>query len=45
VNKITLSRELKIGYWEQQGYATDAWLGARSNYGYGGTGITYSPYG
>jgi DMSO/TMAO reductase YedYZ molybdopterin-dependent catalytic subunit len=45
VNTITLSRELKIGYWEQQGYATDAWLGARSNYGYGGTGITYSPYG
>jgi len=34
VNRITLSKELKIGYWEQQGYATDAWLGPRSNYGY-----------
>ncbi len=34
VNRITLSKELQTGYWEQRGYATDAWLGPRSNYGY-----------
>jgi DMSO/TMAO reductase YedYZ molybdopterin-dependent catalytic subunit len=34
VNQITLSTELQTGYWEQRGYATDAWLGARSNFGY-----------
>jgi DMSO/TMAO reductase YedYZ molybdopterin-dependent catalytic subunit len=34
VNHITLSKELKTGYWEQEGYATDAWLGPRSHYGY-----------
>jgi DMSO/TMAO reductase YedYZ molybdopterin-dependent catalytic subunit len=34
VNRITLSDHLQIGYWEQRGYAVDAWLGPRSNYGY-----------
>jgi len=34
VNRITLSDHLVTGYWEQRGYATDAWLGPRSNYGY-----------
>jgi DMSO/TMAO reductase YedYZ molybdopterin-dependent catalytic subunit len=34
VNQITLSDHLEIGYWEQRGYAVDAWLGPRSNYGY-----------
>jgi len=34
INHITLSKTLQIGYWEQRGYATDAWLGPRSNYGY-----------
>ncbi len=34
VNHITLSEELQIGYWEQRGYAVDAWLGPRGNYGY-----------
>jgi DMSO/TMAO reductase YedYZ molybdopterin-dependent catalytic subunit len=34
VNRITLSDQLQTGYWEQRGYATDAWLGPRSNYGY-----------
>jgi DMSO/TMAO reductase YedYZ molybdopterin-dependent catalytic subunit len=33
VSRITLSAVLQEGYWEQRGYATDAWLGARSNYG------------
>ncbi len=41
VNRITLSSKLRIGYWEQMGYATDAWLGPRSNYGYAGSGIVY----
>jgi hypothetical protein len=22
------------GYWEQRGYAVDAWLGPKGNYGY-----------
>ncbi|MDB5076085.1 MAG: oxidoreductase [Chloroflexi bacterium] len=34
VNRITLSNQLQPGYWEQRGYAVDAWLGPRSNYGY-----------
>ena len=34
VNQITLSDHLEPGYWEQRGYAVDAWLGPRSNYGY-----------
>jgi len=34
VNHITLSDQLVPGYWEQRGYAVDAWLGPRSNYGY-----------
>ena len=34
VNRITLSTEVQPGYWEQRGYAVDAWLGKRSNYGY-----------
>jgi DMSO/TMAO reductase YedYZ molybdopterin-dependent catalytic subunit len=33
VNKITLSADLIPGYWENRGYAIDAWLGSRSNYG------------
>jgi DMSO/TMAO reductase YedYZ molybdopterin-dependent catalytic subunit len=44
VNKITLGSKLRTGYWEQRGYATDAWLGPRSNYGYAGVGIPYSPF-
>jgi len=34
VNRITLSDQLQTGYWEQRGYAVDAWLGPRGNYGY-----------
>ncbi len=34
INRISLSKELQTGYWEQRGYATDAWLGPRGNYGY-----------
>jgi DMSO/TMAO reductase YedYZ molybdopterin-dependent catalytic subunit len=34
VNRITLSDHVEPGYWEQRGYAVDAWLGPRSNYGY-----------
>jgi DMSO/TMAO reductase YedYZ molybdopterin-dependent catalytic subunit len=34
VNHITLSETLVPGYWEQRGYAVDAWLGPRGNYGY-----------
>jgi DMSO/TMAO reductase YedYZ molybdopterin-dependent catalytic subunit len=34
VNRITLSADLAPGYWENRGYAIDAWLGARSNYGH-----------
>lgn len=34
VNRITLSETMQPGYWEQRGYAIDAWLGPRSNYGY-----------
>jgi len=34
VDKITLSDHLETGYWEQRGYAVDAWLGPRSNFGY-----------
>ena len=34
VNRITLSDHLVPGYWENNGYAVDAWLGPRSNYGY-----------
>jgi DMSO/TMAO reductase YedYZ molybdopterin-dependent catalytic subunit len=33
VDRITLSEELVLGYWEVRGYANDAWLGPRSNYG------------
>jgi len=33
VYRITLSEELAPGYWEQRGYAIDAWVGPRSNYG------------
>jgi DMSO/TMAO reductase YedYZ molybdopterin-dependent catalytic subunit len=44
VNRVTLSSKLEIGYWEHFGYATDAWVGPRSNYGYGGTTVPYSPY-
>jgi DMSO/TMAO reductase YedYZ molybdopterin-dependent catalytic subunit len=34
VNQITLSDQLQPGYWEQRGYAVDAWLGPRGNFGY-----------
>jgi DMSO/TMAO reductase YedYZ molybdopterin-dependent catalytic subunit len=34
VNQITLSDHVEPGYWEQRGYAVDAWLGPRGNYGY-----------
>jgi DMSO/TMAO reductase YedYZ molybdopterin-dependent catalytic subunit len=34
VNHITLSDHMEPGYWEQRGYAVDAWLGPRGNYGY-----------
>jgi DMSO/TMAO reductase YedYZ molybdopterin-dependent catalytic subunit len=34
VNQITLSDQVEPGYWEQRGYAVDAWLGPRGNYGY-----------
>ena len=34
LNHITFSDQLQPGYWEQRGYAIDAWLGPRSNYGY-----------
>lgn len=34
VNGITLSDHVVPGYWEQRGYAVDAWLGPRSNFGY-----------
>ncbi len=34
VNHITLSDHVEPGYWEQRGYAVDAWLGPRGNYGY-----------
>jgi DMSO/TMAO reductase YedYZ molybdopterin-dependent catalytic subunit len=34
VNKITLSADLVPGYWENRGYAVDAWLGPSSNYGH-----------
>jgi DMSO/TMAO reductase YedYZ molybdopterin-dependent catalytic subunit len=34
INHITLSEHLEIGYWEQRGYAVNAWLGPRGNYGY-----------
>jgi DMSO/TMAO reductase YedYZ molybdopterin-dependent catalytic subunit len=33
VDRITLATDLVPGYWERRGYATDAWLGPRSNYG------------
>ncbi len=33
MNQISLSADLVPGYWEQRGYAIDAWLGPRSNYG------------
>ncbi|MGH2388907.1 MAG: molybdopterin-dependent oxidoreductase, partial [Chloroflexota bacterium] len=33
LDRITLSEELVLGYWERRGYANDAWLGPRSNYG------------
>ncbi|HXT34219.1 MAG TPA: molybdopterin-dependent oxidoreductase [Chloroflexota bacterium] len=33
VDRITLAADLVPGYWEQRGYAIDAWLGPRSNYG------------
>lgn len=33
VDRITLSADLVPGYWEVRGYAIDAWLGPRSNYG------------
>jgi DMSO/TMAO reductase YedYZ molybdopterin-dependent catalytic subunit len=41
VDRITLSEELVLGYWEVRGYANDAWLGPRSNYGkdFGPNGI------
>jgi DMSO/TMAO reductase YedYZ molybdopterin-dependent catalytic subunit len=35
VNRITLSADLVPGYWENRGYAIDAWLGPRGNYGRG----------
>lgn len=34
LNHITLSDQVQPGYWEQRGYAVDAWLGPRGNYGY-----------
>jgi DMSO/TMAO reductase YedYZ molybdopterin-dependent catalytic subunit len=34
INQITLSDQLQPGYWEQRGYAVDAWLGPRGNFGY-----------
>jgi DMSO/TMAO reductase YedYZ molybdopterin-dependent catalytic subunit len=34
VNQITLSDHVEPGYWEQRGYAVDAWLGPKGNYGY-----------
>jgi len=33
VDRITLAADLVPGYWERRGYAIDAWLGPRSNYG------------
>lgn len=33
VDRITLSADLVPGYWENRGYAVDAWLGPRSNCG------------
>jgi DMSO/TMAO reductase YedYZ molybdopterin-dependent catalytic subunit len=41
LDRITLSEELALGYWEVRGYANDAWLGPRSNYGkdFGPNGI------
>lgn len=34
VDRITLSDHVEPGYWEQRGYAVDAWLGPRGNFGY-----------
>jgi DMSO/TMAO reductase YedYZ molybdopterin-dependent catalytic subunit len=41
LDRITLSEQLALGYWEMRGYANDAWLGPRSNYGkdFGPNGI------
>jgi len=33
VDRVTLSTDVIPGYWENRGYAIDAWLGPRSNYG------------
>lgn len=35
VDAITLSADIVPGYWENRGYAIDAWLGPRGNYGRG----------
>ncbi|MDB5077168.1 MAG: yedY 2 [Chloroflexi bacterium] len=39
VNRITLNTNRVPGYWEQRGYAIDAWLGSRSNYGRATSGL------
>ena len=33
VDRIVLTSGVRPGYWENRGYAIDAWLGTRSNYG------------
>jgi DMSO/TMAO reductase YedYZ molybdopterin-dependent catalytic subunit len=33
IDRITLSADIVPGYWENRGYAIDAWLGPRGNYG------------